>query len=102
MIADKSVVAGCQYSNAGNMDQQPQYDAAAFELASTIAKSEYQPDPAWVMDICKTSDDAYNLLEIGGFSFKNLYACDKNAVVAAISKVALEQWLQSATGSRNI
>jgi hypothetical protein len=97
VIADRCVVAGCQYSNTGKMDQQPHYDAAAFELASTIAKSEYQPDPAWVMDICKTSDGSYHLLEIGGFSFADLYACDKKAIVAAISKVALAQWQQQST-----
>jgi hypothetical protein len=101
VITDRTVVAGCQYSSAGKIDQHPRYDAAAFDLASTIASSEYQPDPAWVMDICKTADGTYHLLEIGGFSFSDLYACDKNAVVAAVSKVALEQWQQQATQSLN-
>jgi len=31
-------------------------------------------------------------LEIGGFSFADLYACDKMAVVKAVSEVALDVW----------
>jgi hypothetical protein len=92
VVADRRVIAGCQYKNAGAMDAQPQYDSAAFKLATQIASSEYQPDPVWVMDICKTSDDAYHLLEIGGFSFADLYACDQCAIVAEVSKIALAAW----------
>jgi hypothetical protein len=44
------------------------------------------------MDICKTSDGAYHLLEIGGFSFADLYTCDKNAIVAEVSNAARAQW----------
>jgi hypothetical protein len=32
------------------------------------------------------------MLEIGGFSFSDLYATDKNAVVEAVSEAAVAQW----------
>jgi hypothetical protein len=41
VVVDRRVIAGCQYKNAGVMNSQPQYDSAAFELASRIANSEY-------------------------------------------------------------
>jgi len=34
----------------------------------------------------------HRLLEIGGFSFSDLYATDKDAVVAAVSAAALGAW----------
>jgi len=40
------------------------------------------------MDICKTADNSYHLLEIGGFSFSDLYACNMSDVVAAVSAAA--------------
>jgi hypothetical protein len=92
VVADKRVIAGCQYKMNFAIDPQPCYDANAYQLASTIASSAYQPDPVWVMDICQTTDGAYHLLEIGGFSFADLYACDKSAVVAGVSAAALACW----------
>jgi hypothetical protein len=95
VIADKSVVAGSQYKLAGNNDIQPGFDREAHQLACRIAASGYEPDPVWVLDICRTSDGAYHLLEIGGFSFADLYACDKDAIVSAVSPIALREWGKS-------
>jgi hypothetical protein len=92
VVAAGEVVTGCQYKNDGKLDCQPQYDENAFDLAKSIAAIEYEPDPVWVMDICKTSDNAYHLLEIGGFSFADLYACNMSAVVAAVSAAAHAVW----------
>ncbi|MBS0261907.1 MAG: ATP-grasp domain-containing protein [Planctomycetes bacterium] len=86
------IVAGCQYKLNGKMELDPSYHPAAYNLASTIAASEYQPDPAWVLDICKTDDGKFHLLEIGGFSFSDLYACDKRAIVEAVSEAAAREW----------
>jgi hypothetical protein len=92
VVARGRVVAGCQYKREGRLEYLTEYGDQALKLAETIAAIEYVPDPAWVMDICKTSDDAYHLLEIGGFSFSDLYACDKRAIVAAVSTAAEEEW----------
>ena len=92
VVADGIVVAGSQYKAGDEFDSQATYDQAAFDLAQTIASQGYQPDPAWILDVCKTSDDKFHLLEIGGFSFSDLYACDKHDVVKAVSKVAKITW----------
>ena len=86
------IVAGCQYKRDGKMNLQPQYEPAAHELASAVASSGYEPDPAWVLDICRTADDRFHLLEIGGFSFADLYVCDKRAIVEAVSASAAREW----------
>jgi len=88
VVAQGKVVAGCQYKSGDAIDYRPAYDADAFDLAQSIAASGYQPDPAWVMDICRTADNSLYLLEIGGFSFADLYACNKADVVAAVSAAA--------------
>jgi hypothetical protein len=92
VIADREVVAGSQYKLAGKNVVTPTFDAAARELAETIAKSAYQPDRVWVMDVCRTAEGEYRLLEIGGFSFSDLYACDKAAVVESVSRAAWAEW----------
>jgi len=71
-------------------------DGDAKQRAQTIASCGYSPDPVWIIDICQTSDGEYHLLEIGGFSFADLYACDKSDIVNAVSNVALNQWRNDA------
>ncbi len=92
VIADGKVVTGCQYKDGDDLDYRPEYDRNAFELAESIADIDYQPDPVWVMDIFQISDGSYHLLEIGGFSFSDLYACNKREVVSAVSAVAKAVW----------
>lgn len=99
VVANGQVVAGCHYKQGDEFDARPDYDRQAFELAKQIASIDYQPDPVWVMDICQTADRAFHLLEIGGFSFSNLYACHMPDVVAAVSAAARAEWKKSlATG----
>jgi len=49
-------------------------------------------DPVWIIDICETQNGQCHLLEIGGISFADLYACDKAEIVKAVSAFALKQW----------
>jgi len=97
VIADGKVVAGCQYRCGDDLDYRTEYDDDAFELAKSIAAIDYEPDPVWVMDICKCSDGSLHLLEIGGFSFSDLYACNKHDVVAAVSAAAKAVWKEQST-----
>jgi len=91
VVANRQVIAGCQYKNNGRLDCQPRYDQAALELAHAIASGDFEPDPVWVIDICR-SEDTYHLLEIGGFSFADLYACDMTAIVKGVSAAAIVEW----------
>lgn len=92
VVVDQAVVAGSLYKRQGKSELRADYDQLAFELAKKVASLPYQPDRVWVMDICKTADGYYKLLEIGGFSFADLYLTDKNAVVAAVSRAAVAAW----------
>ena len=92
VVADHAVVAGSRYKSGEVLDYRPEYDDNALQLATTIAALEYQPDPVWVMDICRLRDGSYHLLEIGGFSFADLYECNKADVVRAVSEVAEAVW----------
>lgn len=95
VIADRRVVASCQYVAHGQHEYSKDVPSEAFELAETIAANGYQPDPVWIIDICRTSEGDYRLLEIGGFSFANLYACDKSSIVAEVSAVAHRLWSEN-------
>ena len=88
VIADQTVVAGCQYKDGDGAVTSTDVDPEPRRVAEAVLATGHAPDPVWVMDICRTSDGAYHLLEIGAFSFANLYGCDKNAVVEAVSHVA--------------
>jgi hypothetical protein len=92
VIADGRVVTGSLYRQDGEKCVQAGYDEAAGALAAEIAQLGYQPDPVWVMDICRTNDGTYHMLEIGGFSFADLYAGDKDAIVEAASREAAKIW----------
>jgi hypothetical protein len=92
VVANRSIVAGTQYKQNGKNLSAPTFEPSAKELAAQIADSPYQPDPVYVVDICRTSAGEYRMLEIGGFSFSDLYATDKNAVVEAVSEAAVAQW----------
>lgn len=88
VIANGEVVTGSKYVDAGEGVSLPAKDPLAHEFAQSVANSGYQPDPVWVLDVCRTAEGGYHLLEIGGFSFASIYGCDKDAVVQAVSAVA--------------
>jgi hypothetical protein len=90
VIANQSVVAGSRYKSANPLLTSSPIDVNARQLADEILATGYSPDPVWVMDICRTVDGQFHLLEIGCFSFANLYSCDKDAVVHAVSAVAVK------------
>jgi hypothetical protein len=89
VVAGGGVVAGSLYNRDGKLDIQPAVDPAARSLADEIAAAGFEPDPVWMLDVGRTAAGDYRLLEIGGFSFSDLYATDKDAVVAAVSEAAL-------------
>lgn len=97
VIVNGIVVAGSEYK-IGENTKLTTADHPSMHLAEEIAKGGFQPDRAWVLDTCRTSDGRNHLLEIGAFGFANLYGCDKRAVVEAVSKAALAVW--SETNSR--
>jgi hypothetical protein len=89
VVAGGRVVAGSLYKLDGKLETRPADDATARDLADEIAAGGFEPDPVWILDVGRTAAGEYRLLEIGGFSFSDLYATDKDAVVEAVSNAAL-------------
>lgn len=93
VVCDKKIIAASQYRMQDFMpkimDNCPE---DVREFGQKIAEGEFQPDPAWVLDIARTRDGRLRLIEINSFSCSGLYACDKEAVVREVSKVALKEW----------
>ncbi|MEM6468488.1 MAG: hypothetical protein AAF802_02885 [Planctomycetota bacterium] len=46
------------------------------------------PCPVFVLDICQVSDE-YRLIELNPFGGADLYGCDSNAIVQAVSEFAM-------------
>ena len=88
VAAKHQVIAGCQYKRDGEFAPSQPVPPEARSFAVGIAAGEYQPDPVWVFDVCQLASGKYRLIEIGGFSFSDLYACDKDAVARAVSQAA--------------
>lgn len=92
VVAEGKIVASSLYRDSSDSATAQGVDKSALEFATELAVGGYQPDPVWILDICKTADGSYRLLEVGGFSFSDLYACDKGAIVEAVSAAALKVW----------
>src|SRR5262249_12958387 len=95
VIVNQQVVSGCEYKRNNSFNPQPGYDADAFDLANVVASAGNQPDPVWIVDICQNDRGEYALLEIGGFSFSDLYCCDKAVIANAVSDVAVDLWTKA-------
>ena len=93
LVVDRRVVAGSTYKIDGEECRIPDYDQEAVALAQEVASSDWQPDPVWVIDVCRTVDGSVHLLEIGAFSFADLYACDKSVVAREVSRAAWDVWV---------
>lgn len=60
---------------------------APWEVAAEIAAAVPPPEPVYVMDLCRSSGEI-RLVEWNPFSGADLYACDPDRVVAAVSSAA--------------
>jgi hypothetical protein len=92
VVADGKVITGSQYVTDGKPGAKPEYDPKAWELAQEVADTKYNPDRLWCVDICRTKQGNYYLLEIGAFSCAGWYYCDLEVIVREASRIALEMW----------
>lgn len=95
VVVDRNVVAGSLYRELGELHQSPDVPAEALDFALQVASREFQPDRVWVLDTCETPDGEMKVVEINGFSSSNWYSCDLQAIVKAVSRVALDDWKRS-------
>jgi len=65
---------------------------ALWDMAESLAKHAvevgYNPDPIWVMDLCRGTNGLIRLLEVGGFCGAGLYACDTDIIAEAATELA--------------
>lgn len=88
VVVDGQVVAGSGYIAEGRVATAESPDGRAWAFAGGIAAVLEGPQPVYVLDVCEV-DGALYLLELNPFSGADLYACDLDAVVPAVSAVVL-------------
>jgi hypothetical protein len=87
-VLHDQVITGSQY----RVNQQLQYRAlttsfehgAVLEVAKAYAKL-YQPADVFTLDICKTADGQYLIIEYNCFNASGLYACDVDLLFTTIT-----------------
>jgi hypothetical protein len=84
VIVDGEVAAGSEYHGPSRAARaaDPGHEASAF--AARVASTLRAPEQVYVLDVCETAA-GLRLLELNPFSGADLYACDPEAVVGAIT-----------------
>ena len=83
VVVNRKVVTGCQYMKNEWMQLSTECPTEALQLAQLIADHQYQPDPAYVVDVAQTLD-GYKVIELNAFSTADWYACDISKIILAI------------------
>jgi hypothetical protein len=97
LVVDGEVVSGSTYGWSGNGDIGLPIDDASIALAREVASRGWQPDRAYTCDVAlveAAGDLKARLIELNSFSCAGLYGCDLDAVVAAVSAAAQDEWEQ--------
>lgn len=87
VVVDGEVVAGSAYAADGRTALPDAPAGAPWRFAAQVAAQLEPPEPIFVLDVCE-ADGALHLLELNPFSGADLYACDRPATVAAVSRAA--------------
>lgn len=97
IVVDKEVISGSLYLDIFNKDSlKPYYDRVcenqdAINFAKEMSKI-YQPDVAYTIDVCKTGDGKYKLLEINSFNCASFYGnCNKD-VIESVNNLAIKEY----------
>lgn len=92
VCSTKEIIAHSTYRYQGQISKIPAIPKGAKELALQLLEIPYYPDSVFCYDLCEDNDGSFWLLELTSFSSAGLYACDKNAIVEKVSKIALEDY----------
>lgn len=91
VIANGRVVAGSEYRWDSVLDIRSDYPEECRAVAQRVAEHEWQVDRVYTCDVALT-EFGPKVVELNGFSSAGLYACDLDAVVAAVSEAAILEW----------
>lgn len=87
VVADGQIVAGSAYAADGRRALPDAPTAEPWSFAQTVASSIEPPEIVYVLDVCEAAREL-RLLELNPFSGADLYACNADEVVRAVSVVA--------------
>lgn len=88
IIVNNKVVAGSQYKKLTKNVRFSILPDEVVEYATGVLNNvKYNPDPAWVLDICEIGNKGYRVLEVGSFSCSGLYAADPVAIIKSIGAI---------------
>lgn len=89
VVANGTIVAGSVYEPVGRIALRDSPQRRSWQFAERVAQSIPAPESSYILDICE-SDGRMHVLELNPFSGADLYACDRVAVVNAVSKLSRE------------
>jgi hypothetical protein len=98
VICNSKVVTGSSYTADNRVATDDEWKGKPLELATEIASAIDPPEDVYVMDICST-DKGLKLLELNPFSGADLYNCDRESIVVAITNL-LENARRNTTQTR--
>jgi len=84
IAAEGEIITGSHYMNS---DYETPVAPESLELAIEAAKV-YQPDPMYTVDVCKTANGKFHVMELNSFSCAGLYGCDLKPVVERAIDIA--------------
>ncbi|TWT80552.1 hypothetical protein CA13_19970 [Planctomycetes bacterium CA13] len=90
VVVDGRVVAGSGYDANTRSAANRGSHVGPRALADEIASSLEAPSPVCVLDICQVGNE-YCLMELNPFGGADLYDCDADAIVAAVSDYAIKE-----------
>ncbi|MCS7465149.1 ATP-grasp domain-containing protein [Stieleria sp. ICT_E10.1] len=88
VVVARQVVASSGYNADTRCAADSGGGVEARKLAVEVASSMLPPCPVYVLDICQVGDE-YRLIELNPFGGADLYDCDSNAIVEAVSEYAM-------------
>lgn len=91
VVVDGEVISGSMNRFCGKESLSLCESTEVYDFARKMIKI-YNPDKVWTLDICKSNNE-YKILEIGSFSYAELYANQLEWVVKAVSECAKNEKL---------
>ena len=90
-IARGQVLSASEYKQSGKPYYRTGMPDDMQKLAEAVAGCGWEPDPIWILDLCRFKGSAY-VIEINFFSCSALYKCNLNPIVREASRIAQEKW----------
>lgn len=94
-VIDGKVITGSQYKVNKQLKYQSliifdkdHVDAAAYAAEQATI---FKPDDVFTLDICKTADGKYSIVEYNCFNCSGLYACDVPKLFAAVNELMVKR-----------